>query len=632
MGKVIKKVSLMLILLILCQFFNAIPIFSEGLFGDLNGDNSVDSIDFALLKGYLLYNRTPSINNWVERADVYKDGTINSLDLAIFKKYLLGMTNSLLFNPDQSGIPSTPTFVKPATPPIISPVTPTPQENWVPFIPSAESVSLNLVIDNSYQNSAKQEKYIQVTITFNNGGYRIVDEGKLECSQSQSGELYFSTSGVKIEKYAGNGGVTTALMRKVIKYPVEYQLGNINRFDFKVYDEVVTGFSFTPDSVIIPDPVSYDAVVNEKFVNANTQFAADLFKKFSKEDLEENVFFSPFSISMALSMAYQGADTTTKEAMAEALIYNEMTDEEINQSYRDLLNYFKKLYPQIELNVANSLWIKEDFKDKVNQSFLNKNSEIFDAHSFFLDFSKPEAYDVMNKWISDSTKGKIENMIKPPVHSDIAMYLMNAIYFNGSWMDQFDIMQTTISVFTNIKGENKIVPMMNRTGKYGYTQDSEYRAVEIPYGSGNLSMYCIIPEKDNVNDFIAQFDSNKWNAIKRRLSMKSVRLSIPCFKIEYEAQDIKNKLTELGMGEAFSFGADFSKISQYDGLWIDDVKHKAVIDVNEKGTEAAAVTIIGMATPSVPSLFTANKPFMFVIADNETGTILFMGKVVDINN
>ncbi|HOQ01714.1 MAG TPA: serpin family protein [Acetivibrio clariflavus] len=617
-----KKFSLILAIIVLCQLFYVIPVFSESLFGDLNGDNSVDSIDYALLKTYLLYTRAPSGDNWMEHADVYRDGEINSLDLAILKKYLLGMTKSLPFNPEGNDSQPTPTFE--------IPVTPTPKEDWIPFVPPAENVSLKLVIDNSYQTGANQQKYIQVEITFNDGGYRIADEGKLECTTSQSGELYFYTSGVKIEKYVGSGGVTMALMHKVIKYPVENQLGDKNRFDFKVYDKIVTGFSFTTNSVIMPEPITYDAEVNEKFVNANAQFAADLFQKFSKDDLEENVFFSPFSISMALSMAYQGADTTTKDAMAEALNYKGMTDDEINQSYRAHLDYFKKLYPQIELDVANSIWIKKN--SQIKESFLNKNNEVFDAYSSFLDFSSPEACDIMNKWISDATKGKINNVIKSPIQSNIVLYLMNAIYFNGSWTDKFDITQTTNSYFTNIKGEKELVPMMNRTGKYKYAQTSEYRAVEIPYGSRNVSMYCILPEKDNVNDFISQFDNNKWNEVKSKLSMRSnVRLSIPRFKIEYEPGDIIGKLTELGMGEAFSYGADFSGISD-NAPWIGDIKHKAVIDVNEKGTEASVITTIGMATPSIPDAFTANKPFMFVIADNVTGSILFMGKVVSVRN
>lgn len=602
----LRNGSLALVLIMLCQLFASIPIHAEGICGDLNGDGSVNSIDFAYLRGYLLKINTPSGNSWEKSADVYKDGNINSLDFAVFRKYMLGMIKSLPYVVEQP----TPT------------AQPTPQGDWIPFVPKTEDVALRLVIEYSPQNGFKETKYILVNITFWDGGYRIADEGKLVYSPTDNS---FTTSGVKIEKYVGPNGVTLASMQKQIKYPIENQLGAKNHFDFKVDDKSVAEFSFTPNSIIVPTPVPFGAKVNENFVDANTQFAANIFEKFSKEDTDKNVFFSPISISMALSMVYQGADTTTRDAIAKVLNYGGMSTEEINQSYMDHLSYFKKLYPQVELNVANSIWVNEGFK--VDESFLAKNKEVFNSQNSFLDFSNPDACNIMNKWISDATKGKIDKMINPPIDPEIIMYLMNAIYFNGSWTDQFDEGQTRESTFTNIKGENKLVQMMNKTDSFKYGQGPGYKAVELPYGSGSVSMYCILPETD-VNDFVADFDNNMWSGIKSKLSTTSkVQLSIPRFKIEYEPKDLKGKLSELGMGEAFLRGADFSGIG--DDLWIDDVKHKAVIDVNEKGTEAAAVTVIGMATTSMPNTFIADKPFMFVIADNATGTILFMGKVVN---
>lgn len=616
MNKMLKNGSLVLVMVMLCQFLSLIPTYAEGLYGDLNGDGSVNSIDFAHLRGYLLKISTPTGTNWEKYGDVYKDGSINSLDFAIFRKYMLGLSKSLLFIPGQSDVTPSPTATIPSTP--------TPQGDWIPFIPKPEDVGLKLVIETSPQTNYKEIRYIQVNITFWDGGYRIADEGKLVYSPS---EQKFTTSGVKIEKYVGPNGVTLASMCKQIKYPLDATLlTDKNHFDFKVNDTIVTGFSFAKNSIIAPTPVPYGATVNKNFVNANTQFAANLFQMFSEEDSDENVFFSPFSISMALSMVYQGANTTTKESMAKVLNYTGISTEEINQSYMDHLNYFEKLYPQVELNVANSIWLRENFK--ANESFLTKNKEVFNAESSYLDFTKPEACDVINKWISDATKGKIDNMINPPISPEVIMYLVNAIYFNGSWMDQFDKGQTIDSTFTKINGEKKLVPMMNKTDKYNYAETSELRAIELPYGSGSVSMYCVMPQTDNVNEFISKFDNSKWSEIKNKLSRSSnIKLSIPRFKIEYKPKDLKGKLTELGMRETFSLGADFSGIA--DKLWIDDIIHKAVIDVNEEGTEAAAVTVIGMATTSMPNSFIADKPFMFVIADNATGTILFMGKVVD---
>ncbi|OPZ94005.1 MAG: Xyloglucanase Xgh74A precursor [Firmicutes bacterium ADurb.Bin419] len=492
MKKVTRKVSLVLVLVILCQLFAAIPIKAEGICGDLNGDNSVNSIDFALLRSYLLKIDKASVSDFEARADVNQDGSVNSIDFAAFRMYLLGMIKSLPYLKDQPVVIPTPT-----------------------------------------------------------------SEGNL-----------------------------------------------------------------------ISTPVPYDATVNTDFVDANTQFATKLFQKLSNEGTNENIFFSPFGISMTFSMAYQGAGSTTKDAMAKALDYTGMSDEVMNQSYVDHLNYFKRLYPQVELNIANSIWLNESFKAK--ESFLTKNLEVFKARSSYLDFANPEACNIMNDWISDATNGKIDNMIKGPLSSQMSMYLMNAIYFNGSWAEEFDETKTSYRSFTNISGQVKYVPMMYKKAPFRSAETSEAKAIEIPYGSGNVSMYCILPKADTVNDFISEFDSSKWSEIKAGLiKSNDIAFYLPRFSIEYEPQDLKGKLSELGMGEAFSDNADFFGIAE--SIWLDEVKHKSVIDVNEKGTEAVSGTIIGIPTPSLVKWFELDKPFVFVIADNATGTILFMGKVVDLD-
>lgn len=306
-----------------------------------------------------------------------------------------------------------------------------------------------------------------------------------------------------------------------------------------------------------------------------------------------------------------------------------MSNDVINQSYIEHLDYFKRLNPQVELNIANSIWLSESFKAK--ESFLDKNLKVFNAYTSYVDFAKPEAYDIMNNWISDATNGKINNILNPSLASQMSMYLMNAIYFNGNWAEEFDESKTMNNAFTNIQGEIKYIPMMYKKAKFKTAETSEANAVEIPYGSGNVSMYCILPSKGTVNDFISEFDNSKWNEIKTGLSKTSdIHLYIPRFSIEYEPENLMGKLSELGMGEAFSATADFSGIA--DGIWIDEVIHKSVIDVNEKGVEATSTTIIGIPTPTAPKIFQLDRPFVFVIADNVTGTVLFMGKVVDLDN
>ncbi len=258
---------------------------------------------------------------------------------------------------------------------------------------------------------------------------------------------------------------------------------------------------------------------------------------------------------------------------------------------------------------------------------MEKNNEVFNAENAFLDFGNSDSCDIMNKWISDATNGNINDVIKPPLGQSVKMYLMNAIYFNATWNEQFNEQQTRESTFTNIRGEEKLVPMMNRTGSYNYAESEELQAIELDYGSRHISMYCILPKNKNVNDFIAEFNVDKWNEIKGKLLRNSVYVSIPRIKTEYEPENLAANLIDLGMGEAFSEGANFSGIGP--NLFIKEVLHKAVINMNESGTEAAAATVITMTPPSLPKFFEADKPFMYVIADNETGTILFMGKVVD---
>lgn len=608
MCKVLKLGSAILVVVIICNFITSFSFCAERLYGDLNNDGSVNSIDFAVLRGFLLETRSLPDTDCEKYADVYQDGAINSIDFALFRKYLLGMVNTLPFMPD------TPT----PTPTV------NPQGDWIAYIPKQEDVKLTLIID--YASG----KYIQADLKLGDGIYRIADKGILVSSQSESG-MDFTTSEVKIEKYVGSDTLTSSSNK--IKYKLDGVLGIENHFTFKVNNTNVNEIYFSQTSIIDKTPIKYGSTVNQNFVNGNTQFAINLMHKFNNEDSNTNMFFSPFSISMALSMLYQGAETTTKDCMAKTLNYTGMSDEEINQSYVDHMKYFKNLNSHVELNVSNSIWMRDGLI--VKDSFISKNKEIFNAQISYLDFANPSACDTINKWIHDSTKGKIDKMLTPPIHPLTVMYLINAIYFNGNWANKFDVAQTKDSIFTNINGDKKSVPMMNKTDNCKYTETDEFKAVKLPYSKGNISMCCVLPKNDNINDFISKFDSDKWTAMNNNFStVSNVILSIPRFNIEYEPMDLKENLEDLGMGEGFFETADFSGIS--DKIFIDDVKHKAVIDVNEEGTEAAAVTIISMATPSIkqepklPTSFIADKPFMFIIADNETGTVLFIGKVVDL--
>jgi len=372
--------------------------------------------------------------------------------------------------------------------------------------------------------------------------------------------------------------------------------------------------------------------INAETVNGNTGFAFDIFKQLNKGDGNQNIFISPLSISTALTMTYQGAGTTTKEAMAKALGYSGIDDGKLNESYKNLLRYLKQLDKKAELNISNSIWIKEG--ETIKEKFISANRDIFDASITSMDFSKDNAANEINQWISNATKKKIEKMIDPPISPDIIMFLINAIYFKGDWKEKFDTKNTVGAAFHAGDGSTDEVKMMSRYGKVEYGQGDGFKAVRLPYGSGKAAMYCILPdESTSVGDFIAGMDNDRWTAVKDSISEKNdVRLQLPRFKLEYGIKNLNDSLTALGMGEAFTDSADFSGIR--DNLCISRVLHKAVIEVNEDGSEAAAVTVVEMRETAAaePLTFIADRPFVFLIADDVTGSILFIGKVYSILN
>lgn len=370
--------------------------------------------------------------------------------------------------------------------------------------------------------------------------------------------------------------------------------------------------------------------INREFTESNTRFAFDIFKMLNKEDQDRNIFISPLSISTALSMTYQGAESTTRDAMAEALNYDGMDTGVINESYRHLVRYMRQPDRKVELSIANSLWIRQG--EKIKENFVASNRDVFDATVTSLDFSRKDAADRINEWISKATKDKIEKMVDPPIPGDVVMYLINAIYFKGDWTVQFDKDKSFSSEFKAGNGSSCEVMMMSRSGKVEYGQGEGYKAVRLPYGSGKIAMYCILPEEGvSVNDYIMSLDAGRWKAVKESIAeTEDVQLQLPRFKMEYGIKQLNDSLTSLGMGEAFESSADFSGIR--DGIFISRVLHKAVIDVNEEGSEAAGATVVEMKESAAlePIAFIANRPFVFVIADDETETILFLGKLYDV--
>jgi len=372
--------------------------------------------------------------------------------------------------------------------------------------------------------------------------------------------------------------------------------------------------------------------INSEFIQGNNRFAFKIFRELNKEDIDKNIFISPFSISTALSMTYQGARGSTKEAMEEALSYKGIDIHILNEGYVNLLKYLSMDNEMVELDINNSIWIKEG--QEIKKEFIDVNKDIFNSYIEEIDFSDEGATDTINKWIKDSTKGKIKRMLQPPIPPQVIMYLINAIYFKGQWTVEFDEKNTFTSEFHKEDGKIEEIDMMSKKGETEYGIGDDFKVIRLPYGNGEIAMYSILPNEDiSIEDFIDKMDLSKWREIKESISKAdNVIVQIPRFRMEYGVKNLNDSLTYLGMGEIFTDRADFSGIRE--NVAISRVLHKAVIEVNEKGSEAAAATVVEVAETAAmePASFIANRPFVFIIADDKLDTILFMGKVKSIED
>lgn len=376
----------------------------------------------------------------------------------------------------------------------------------------------------------------------------------------------------------------------------------------------------------------YAAEEHPMVTEANTAFAFDLFREVNQKKAGSNVFISPFSISAALGMAYNGAQGSTKEAIAEALGLAKLTDEEYNQGQKFLYDSLNGV-TGAELDVSNSIWIRESYE--VEQAFIDTNKEVFDAFVKTLDFQSDNAAGAMNDWISDNTNGLIDQMIEPPIDPMTMLFLINTIYFKGEWQEKFDEDNTIEKNFNGYNSSAQVDMMHHYNKDFLYFQNESYRAVKLYYGDGETAMVCILPEKTrDVNELIDTFNESDWETInKGMLKQTGLPVQLPAFEIEYGIESLNEPLKALGMDLAFDpQQADFGGIhgNPDQKLYVDSVMHKAVIKVNEEGAEAAAATTVEMKTTSIvvdPAMFIADRPFMFFITDEQSDSILFMGKV-----
>jgi len=381
-------------------------------------------------------------------------------------------------------------------------------------------------------------------------------------------------------------------------------------------------FSVAPDAVQRRELTSLE----KQIVESDQVFGLKLFKEIVKNDADENIFISPLSVAMALGMTYNGASGTTEEAMRNTLEFGDLTFEEINESFKSLMELFVGLDSKVQFQIANSIWYRLGFY--VEPDFINVNKFYFNAEVRGLDFSSPDAPGIINNWVNVNTHGKIEEIIDA-ISPLTVMFLINAIYFKGTWTYAFDRSLTTDAQFTTSDGSRVPCRMMEQECDLPYFETDDFQAVDMPYGDGLFSMTVFLPKPGtSVNELIEEFTPENWAQWMGSFSETTLTLHMPKFKLEYE-DSLNRVLTNLGMGIAFSDQADFTRINRNGGLFISMVKHKTFVEVDEEGTEAAAVTVVEIRYTSTGLVMTVDRPFVFVIRERQSNALLFMGKIVE---
>ncbi|HEV2132360.1 MAG TPA: serpin family protein, partial [Longimicrobiaceae bacterium] len=366
--------------------------------------------------------------------------------------------------------------------------------------------------------------------------------------------------------------------------------------------------------------------LDERIVHAYTDFGLRLFGSLAEAAPESNLFVSPTSAAFALAMTYNGAAGETREAMARTLGIAGMSREEVNRANREWLAALANTGDRrVELALANSLWGRQDFP--FHNAFFERTREFYSAEVRQLPFDAA-AVRAMNGWVSTQTRGKIDDIIEE-IDPLAVLYLLNALYFKGEWQYRFDPAETRNEPFLVPDGRRPIVPLMRQKVMLPYLRAEGFQAVSLPYGSGRFSMVLVLPdENSSLAAFYARLTPERWNAWMDELRETEVQVFLPRFRLEWE-KDLNDVLKAMGMGIAFTGAADFSEMSPTDGLLIRKVKQKTFVEVNEQGTEAAAVTVVVIGRTSGPPTLRLDRPFFYAIRDNATGTLLFLGQVVN---
>jgi serine protease inhibitor len=395
---------------------------------------------------------------------------------------------------------------------------------------------------------------------------------------------------------------------------------------------VVIGFTNCSDIIETPEENNniFFNKTEQQIVSSSSKFGFALLKEISKSKEGENIFISPLSASMAFGMVLNGTNSTTYDEIKSVLGLDALSQDEINKSFKSVIETLSNIDGKVQFQSANSIWYRAGFN--VEQNFLEINKKYFNALVQSADFNNPLTVNLINDWVKQNTNSKIDKIINK-ISPEMVMYLINAIYFKGTWKYQFDKTKTADFPFKVQGIGGTLRKMMMQEADLNYYAGSNYVAVDLPYGNNSYRMRIILPNSNSDAAAVLQnLNPEEFNRINGNMTKHTCILRMPLFKLSFEMM-LNDVLKSLGMKKAFdSQQANFTGINKSEKLFISEVKQKTFVDVNEEGTEAAAVTSIGIKNTSMGGndnkiYIDVDRPFLFMIYECNSSTILFMGAI-----
>lgn len=389
------------------------------------------------------------------------------------------------------------------------------------------------------------------------------------------------------------------------------------------------GRNFSPLESQTNPPARPLTLAEQNLAGSSNTFGWSLLNAVARQDGSRNTFISPLSVTMALAMAGNGAAGETETALRSTLGFGDLSRDEVNRALAGLRSLLTSLDPRVKFQIANSIWYRNTLD--VNPGFIATNKTWYDAAVRALDFNSPQAVNAINAWAGDNTNGRIPKVIDR-IDPEIVMMLLNAIYFKASWTTEFDKADTRDDLFYPAEGRQSTCRMMRLQSDMSYFENDLVQMVDLPYGNGQFAMTIMLP-RTNIDALTSRIDQKTWEEWLTQLRKQPGNLLLPKFKLSYEVT-LNDALKSLGMAAAFDpERADFTGISRDGNLFISYVKHNSFVQVDEEGTEAAAVTTIGFGTTSIGGsggfVMRVDRPFLAVIHDHHTQTALFIGRIFD---